>query len=273
MNQPLNVFISYSHHDEAIKNALVTHLASLKREKKISPWQDQMIEAGDNWDDAIRQALKIADIVLLLVTPDFINSDYCFNKEMKEALKRHKRGDTRVIPIIARPSDWKSTPLGKLQALPKELRAIKIWDNEDEAFLSIVQDLRCIVESLSSKIGKKSTKLKTRDIDRSTASFYQKEESFEAKVKERCQQNIITQHSHIRLLSGQRIGVDQLYVDVCMLERPTRSALVSQKKFQKDFNLRGQRLRRNNKREPGIQIARNHSKIVVLGKPGSGKTT
>lgn len=291
MNQPLSVFISYSHHDAAIKDKLTIHLASLKRENKISPWQDQKIEAGDNWDDAIRQALRAADIVLLLITPNFIDSDYCFNEEMKEALKRHELGDTRVIPIIARPTDWETSDLGKLQALPKNGKAITKWNNRDDAFLSITKEIRRIIESSIIKKNQQPTKSKNRDIGNISPSFSHNrsvrnldeqskknqvskvKKRFEIQVKERCQESIIAQHSYIRLLSGQRVEIDQLYVDVCLLERPTRSALVSQKTFLKDFDLRGQRQRRNNRRNSGIQIANDHSKIVVLGKPGSGKTT
>lgn len=148
-SQPLSVFISYSHRDEALKQDLEDHLALLKRQGKISPWQDRQIEAGTEWNDQIRAALDSADIILLLVSPRFMNSDFCYGKEMKRAMDRHHNGDARVIPIILTPTDWKGAPFDRLQVLPKDGKPVESWPSRDAAFLDVVKGIRRAVETLA----------------------------------------------------------------------------------------------------------------------------
>jgi len=149
---PLTLFVSYSHGDEALKDDLVMHLANLKRQGKIRAWQDRDIEAGAEWDAAIKQQLETAEIILLLITARFINSDYCYDLEMQRALQRHAAGTARVIPIILKPCDWQGSPFSQLQALPKDAKPVTKWDDPDEAFLSVVQGLRKAVESLQANV-------------------------------------------------------------------------------------------------------------------------
>ncbi|NEQ50353.1 MAG: TIR domain-containing protein [Leptolyngbya sp. SIO3F4] len=148
-NQPLNVFISYSHRDEELKEELEVHLSTLKRQDKIKPWQDRSIEAGKKWDKEIKKALENAQIILLLVTPRFMASDYINDIELTHAMKRHEAGTARVIPIILKPVDMKGTPLSDLQALPKDAKPVTRWDDQDEAFLDVVKGIRRVVDSLT----------------------------------------------------------------------------------------------------------------------------
>ena len=148
-DEPLGMFISYSHKDEALKEELEIHLSALTRQKKIKPWQDRAIEAGTEWDDAIKSELEAAQIILLLVTPRFMASNYINDIELSQAMERHKAGTARVIPIILKPVDFKGTPFEKLQALPKDAKPVTRWDDQDEAFLNVVQGIRRVVESLS----------------------------------------------------------------------------------------------------------------------------
>lgn len=148
-SQPLSVFISYSHRDEVLKQELEDHLALLKRQGKIRPWQDRQIEAGTDWNEQIREALDAADVILLLVSPRFMNSDFCYGKEMERAMQRHQNGDARVIPIILTPTDWKGAPFEKLQILPKDGKPVVDWPNHDAAFLDVVKGIRRAVETLS----------------------------------------------------------------------------------------------------------------------------
>ena len=148
---PLSVFISYSHRDEDFKDELVVHLASLKRQGKICAWQDRDIEAGAEWDAEIQQQLESAEIVLLLITPRFLASDYCFDLEMQRAVERHDEGSARVIPIIIKPCDWQGTPFSKLQVVPKDAKPITKWGDQDEAFLDSMKGIRRAVESLQAK--------------------------------------------------------------------------------------------------------------------------
>ncbi len=148
-HQPLHVFISYSHKDEELKEELEVHLSTLKRQNKIKPWQDRSIEAGKKWDKEIKTALENAQIILLLVTPRFMASDYINDIELTHAMERHEAGTARVIPIILKPSDVKGTSLSDLQALPKDAKPVTRWDDQDEAFLDVVNGIRRVVDSLT----------------------------------------------------------------------------------------------------------------------------
>lgn len=150
-SQPLKVFISYSHKDEALKEELEVHLANLKRQGKIQPWQDRAIEAGTEWAEEIRRNLEEAQIILLLITPRFIASEYCYDKEMKRAMERHEEGTARVIPVILKPADWQDTPFSKLQYVPKDGKPVTQWSDQDEAFVDVVKGIRNAVEGLQKR--------------------------------------------------------------------------------------------------------------------------
>lgn len=138
----MRAFISYSHKDDAVLERLHTHLAVLKREGKITEWFDRDILAGDEVDAQIADHLASSDLFLALVTPDFLASNYCYEKEMQTAIDRHDVSQMRVIPIIAEPCDWKATPLQKFKALPRDGKPITEWINPNNAFLDVVTELR-----------------------------------------------------------------------------------------------------------------------------------
>lgn len=150
-NEPIEVFISYSHKDESLKDDLYIHLANLTRQEKIKPWQDRAIEAGIEWDAEIKARLESAGLILLLITPRFIASEYCFDKEMQRAMERHAVGTARVIPIIMKPCDWQDTAFSKLQVLPKDAKPVTSWSDRDEALLDVVKGIRRAVDSLAKK--------------------------------------------------------------------------------------------------------------------------
>jgi TIR domain/CHAT domain len=149
--QPIAVFVSYSHHDEAMRKELEDHLSNLRRQGKIAAWNDRAIEAGTEWDAEIKAQLEAAGVILLLVSSRFMASEYCYDREMKRAMERHEEGTARVIPIILKPVDWQGSPFSKLATLPKDAKPITKWDDQDEAFLSVVQGIRRAVESLQAK--------------------------------------------------------------------------------------------------------------------------
>lgn len=149
--QALEVFISNAHRDEAFRQALETHLSLLRRQGLIAVWRDRRIPPGTMWAQAIDAHLQTAQIILLLISADFMASDYCFDIEVQRALERHNAGTARVIPIIVRPADWHSAPFAALQALPTDGRAITTWPNTDEAWLNVAQGLRRVVEGLTAR--------------------------------------------------------------------------------------------------------------------------
>ena len=145
----IEVFFSYAHEDEELRDKLAKHLSLLQREGLIKAWHDRQISAGRDWAGEISLYLNTARIILLLLSPDFIASDYCYDIEMKQAMKRHETGYVRVIPIILRPVDWQQAPFSKLRALPKDGIPVTMWSNLDEAFLDVATELRKVVRELS----------------------------------------------------------------------------------------------------------------------------
>jgi energy-coupling factor transporter ATP-binding protein EcfA2 len=146
--QSMKLFFSYAHKDEPLRDELAKHLSLLKRQNIIDTWHDRNITAGTDWAQAIDHHLNTAQIILLLISSDFLASEYCWTKEMDPALERHNQGTAHVIPIILRPCDWKSAPFGKLQALPKDAKPVTQWSDPDEAFTHIAQGIRKAVAEL-----------------------------------------------------------------------------------------------------------------------------
>lgn len=138
VRKPLRTFCSYSREDEEYLNKLRTGLRGLERHGLIELWHDRMIVPGSEWDEAINKELEAADVILLLVSPTFMASDYAFEEEFARAVERHERGEALVIPIIVRPADWEWPPLNKLQAVPRDAKPITTWTNQDEAWLDVV---------------------------------------------------------------------------------------------------------------------------------------
>jgi hypothetical protein len=139
------LFYSYAHEDEAHLTRLRTHLALLKRENRISEWYDRKIQPGDEWDSSIKEQLESARVILLLVSADFIASDYCWGTEVRRALEKHVHKEAIVIPVILSPADWHSAPFGKLQALPSGGKPITTWANRDQAWTEVAKGIRFLV--------------------------------------------------------------------------------------------------------------------------------
>ncbi len=148
-SKALEIFYSYAHEDERLRKALDKQLNLLKRDGLVTDWNDHKITAGKEWESEILTHLDSAEVILLLISPDFIASDYCYSVEMQRAMERHERGEARVIPIILRPTDWKSATFGKLKALPSDGRALTRWPNRDEAFLNVAKGIRKAVRELA----------------------------------------------------------------------------------------------------------------------------
>ncbi|WP_227272158.1 toll/interleukin-1 receptor domain-containing protein [Roseobacter weihaiensis] len=144
----MRAFISYSHQDAVALERLHVHLANLHREGRVETWYDRDILAGDILDDEISRELEAADLFLLLVSPDFIASSYCVEREMQRALERHDAGEARVVPIVVEPCEWAATPqLSRLKAVPKDGNPISEWANANNAYLNVVREIRRIVDA------------------------------------------------------------------------------------------------------------------------------
>jgi len=148
----MNLFISYSHEDDLYRKRLEVQLSMLERKGVVSSWTDREIIPGQEWGGEIDANLEDAGIVLLLVSPDFLGSNYCYEKEMERALEQHESGISMVVPIIIRPCNWEGAPFSKLQALPKEARAVSTWSNQDEAWLDIVNELKKTIDCAKTRL-------------------------------------------------------------------------------------------------------------------------
>jgi hypothetical protein len=149
MSSPRKIFISYAHEDEKHRAALEKHLSPLVREGLVEVWNDRKISASMEWKGQIHENLESADLILLLVSSSLLASDYVNDVEMKRGLERHKAGQAIVIPIIVRPCDWRSTSIGRLQALPTDGQPItgRKWKNQDEAWTDVIRGLRRLFQS------------------------------------------------------------------------------------------------------------------------------
>lgn len=152
-SEPLSIFFSYSRKDQALVEDLMGHLEPLRRSQLIRSWYDGCISPGEEWEPQIKANLEKAQIILLLVSVDFIRSEYCYTVELNRAIARHKAGDACVIPVILRSCLWQQVPvgdmcLGDLQALPKDARPISQWGDPDDAYTSIAQGIYNKVQQL-----------------------------------------------------------------------------------------------------------------------------
>jgi hypothetical protein len=132
-----------------LRDELEKHLAVLQRQGVITSWHDRKIGAGSEWEKQIDTHLDTAHLILLLISADFLASDYCYDVELKRAMERHEAGQARVIPIILRNVDWQGAPFGALQALPINARPITSWENRDDAFADVARGIRAAIEEFT----------------------------------------------------------------------------------------------------------------------------
>lgn len=154
--QSVEIFCCYARKDQELLHVLKTHLIPLQRQGRITLWADTNISAGAEWENELKKHLNTAQMILLLVSPDFMASDYCYSKEMLRAMQRHEAGETRVVPILLRPvDDWQSAPFGKLQVLPTNAKPImgRSWRRDlDEAFRNVAEGIRKAVEQMTTTL-------------------------------------------------------------------------------------------------------------------------
>ena len=148
------LFFCYAHEDEELLRKLMAHLKPLQFDGLVDQlWHDRDISAGNEWEPVIVRQLNAANIILLLVSSAFMASDYCYRNELHQAIERHERKEARVIPIILSPVYWQVNPLYKLQALPKDGKAItgSSWHSVDEAMENVVKGIRNVIKDMQKK--------------------------------------------------------------------------------------------------------------------------
>lgn len=143
------LFISYSHKDAVYRDALRTHLCALERQQIVTAWYDRMITAGTEWQGQIDKNLDSSEVILLLISADFVESKYCYDIELTRALERHEAREALVIPILVRPVVWNDMPFAKLQSLPKDRKPVAIWDNSDLAWVDVAEGIKIAIEEFT----------------------------------------------------------------------------------------------------------------------------
>jgi hypothetical protein len=141
------VFYSYSHKDAALREMLGTYLAPLSHQKKIAEWHDRKIEPGADWETEISAQLESANLILLLVSADFLASEYCFGVEVERALARLKNGEVKVVPVLLKPCLWQESRFSELQIIPRDANAITLWRSPEEAFTDVAAEIRKLVSA------------------------------------------------------------------------------------------------------------------------------
>ncbi|AUT03570.1 serine/threonine protein kinase [Nostoc sp. CENA543] len=195
------LFFSYSHKDETLRDELAKHLTILEYQRVISSWHDRKILPGQEWDHQINDNLNTADIILLLVSSDFLFSRYCWDVEVKRAIERHDKGEACVIPVILRSVDWAGAPFARLQALPKNAKPVKSWTDQDEAFTDVARGIRAVVEELKQKRQRKREE--TERQRQETEALRRQREQEEAEKLKREQQAEIRRQEAERLKREQ----------------------------------------------------------------------
>jgi WD40 repeat protein len=155
MSDTIEVFISYSKQDEELRDGLLAHLHPLERQGIIS-WHDRQILPGTRWDEEIKARLNAADIILLLISADFLNTDYCNQVEIPEALRRHEAGEATVMPVILRSCGWKYTPLAAIQAYPEKAKPIVSWTHIDDAYTDVLEGVYLAATEIEKKRAQKA---------------------------------------------------------------------------------------------------------------------
>jgi hypothetical protein len=148
MKNPIEIFFSYAHEDEALMDDVRRQLIVEERSGRILKWHDRKIPPGADWRQQIDSRLERAKIILLFMSPHFIESRYCYEVEGQAALSRHESGEARVVPVILRPCRWESSPFGKLQSLPRDAKPVSRWSDRDEACLDVANGVMAVVDEL-----------------------------------------------------------------------------------------------------------------------------
>jgi TIR domain len=165
-NKHIEIFCCYARKDQRLLTELKNHLKLWERLQLITVWTDTDISAGADWQKEIMHHLNSAQIILLLVSPDFLASEYCYSTEMTYAMERYERGQALVIPIILRSCAWEEAPFGRLQVLPTDAKPVigSGWHNQDEAFFNVAEGIRKAAEKMRITSLQGSTFTKNYDV-------------------------------------------------------------------------------------------------------------
>ena len=255
---PVSIFISYASADQALQQQLVKHLSALQHQGVITTWYDRNIVAGTDRTQVIDQHITEASIILLLISADFLASDYYYSYEMQRALELHERGLALVIPVLLRPTDWKETPFAHLQSLPRGGKAITLSRNRDQAFLDVVKDIRVAIKHLQVLLTSQET------ISLSFHKYLPISKNSDRQIMlERVWKMWIEQFLHQSLHNAILIALG-LYEQPNAVTHPWQPLIQEMRYSERSLPI-------------GMPITQvyydAHRSLLILGEPGCGKTT
>ncbi|MGB0840443.1 MAG: toll/interleukin-1 receptor domain-containing protein, partial [Chitinophagales bacterium] len=145
--RPCSIFVCYHSEDEVYKEALNKHLTPLVRLQKVTLWDKSYINAGEQYEDKIFQELEKANLVLCLISSDFIADDFCYSSQLKRILTAHKKGVQKIIPIKIRNARWQKLPLAQLKAFPDK-KWVGTNPKNDDAWVEVVEGVERLIEEV-----------------------------------------------------------------------------------------------------------------------------
>jgi internalin A len=172
MSKLLHLFVSYAPQDIDYRDDFIKHLASLRRSGKVKIWSDNQIEPGVDWDEETKEHLRQADIVALLISSDFMNSDKIWDNELQQSLDRREKGEAvMLIPILIKPCEIGNTVLGKIQRLPRDQQAVSSHSNKDEAWYKIAVEINAVVDNFQKTVASVAASAASPNASGSTQQF------------------------------------------------------------------------------------------------------
>jgi predicted NACHT family NTPase len=259
----IKVFCAYAQEDEEFFDQLAKHLTILEAERTISVWSDKKITAGEEWEPAIQKNFDAADIILLLISIDFLSSNFYHDMYLERAMTRHGNREACVIPILVRPVEWEKIDLSKLKALPSNNKPITQWAKQEEAFVDISRNIRPAAERERER--KKINLQLIQDID-----------NWVSEVRQQVYEKIERECGKVKILDmEQSIYLEKIYINVNILEKIAANSRRQVPNREESSNLDISDLNSDIKKKtiPALEAASKYSKLMILGKPGAGKTT
>lgn len=255
-HRPVSLLYVYASVDISFYNQIEKHLSQLKRQGFLSTWSVDKILAGANRDVEFEKHFSVAQVILLLLSSDFIASEHCYNILMY-ALQKQVEGLVYVIPLLIHPFDWENSPLSALQVLPKNGNPVAKWRNRDEAFTLITQEIRKIVIALINPVGDARTITEThlsylhwlikRTSSLDTRGVYSTQRLPQIKLEE-VYISLKARYEEIFQEAELARSTEALTAETSKLDQAPLSLSLT-------------------------QIVARHDHLMILGEPGSGKTT
>jgi hypothetical protein len=246
MDKNVEIYCCYAHEDAKYLQMLKAQLSPFLHKGSILFWDDTNISPGALWQDEVNNHLETASIVLLLVSADFMNSEYCYSEEMTRAMQRHEEGMIRVIPIIIRPVAWQEAPFGNFQVLPPGSKAVSLWENIDQVLLDIVQGIAKVANEYLQKLyPDRAESFLKHDVSEQLAQIIQSFKLLRGQIASLVHLKGLKEFSIERFdnqynkLYGNTLVFLAIYLSECVSDNPDGFVAIVHKKTDEELRRRG----------------------------------